>query len=484
MKKPYKIMVIVLSFVGLLDALYLTITKMASIPACIGTGCHSVLSSMFSTVFNIPISVFGVIAYSVIFILSLRLYKDPSREDCSWGILGISFLGTLISVFLMSVQAFQLHKWCLFCVLSAVIMGGIFIVSLISQKKWDTLFSAQRDQVMSTMRIITLSSIGVLCLYFGIHYYGIGQSRHATLQSTDIIAQFADQSITLGELDRHLGVKMGKLKRTLYEERLTKLNDIVLDHEAKTQGISREKLIDMRFRKNPPVVPETEIQHFYDDNQSQFKGVSFDKIKDRIRSYLQHQRSKQGIKDFSEDLKRKYQFQLFIPRSFQFTIKNNPKQIVQIGPKNAKLKIVIFSDFECPHCKTVHHQLDDLYNKHPHDVSIQFRQFPLKMHSGSRLKALAALCADQQNQYLKYSNKIYTDLNALTQYQLATYAGQLNLNVTAFNQCLSAPETEFILNSDIVEGNRLSITSTPSLFFNEEYFLRFPDEAELAKLLK
>ena len=65
----------------------------------------------------------------------------------------------------------------------------------------------------------------------------------------------------------------------------------------------------------------------------------------------------------------------------------------------------------------MHHQLDQLYNKHPRDVSIQFRQFPLKMHSGSRLKALAALCADQQNQYLKYSNKIYIDLNALTQYQ-------------------------------------------------------------------
>jgi uncharacterized membrane protein len=485
MKKPYWITLVVLSLAGLIDSVYLTGIKWLSLPGCIGNGCDTVLASSFSTVLNVPISIFGAIAYVTVLILLLRAYKNPSHNGYKIGILGVSLVGTGISIFLLSVQAFQLQQWCLFCVGSALIMSLIFILALLSQKKWAALFSNTHTVYMPIITTIVLSSMSILGLYFGIHYYtGGGDAHYASLQSTDVVAQFSGRKVTLGELDRLLGVKGTQLKRSIYDARLAKLGDLLLDYDAKKKGVSREQLTAIIIKKSSSSVSDADIKKFYTDKKGQLGNATFDTIKGRIKEFLTHQKSTLIIKEYVETLKKTVQFQVFIPRSFHVKLNNNPKQIVHVGPKNASLVIDIFSDFECPHCKITHHQLDKLYHQYPNDIRINFRQFPLKGHSGARLKALAALCSDQQDKYLKYSTKIYANLSPLNKYQLADYAKDLGLNIPSFNHCLSSSETEKILVHDIAEGTRLSLTSTPSLFFNGEYFLRFPDKVELNQLLK
>ncbi len=481
MNKKQTIILLLLSLTGFFNAIYLTILKHFSLPGCTGAGCDAVLSSDYSTWFNIPISVFGIIAFLT---LSIRLYCSYKSTDTR-SVLPTTFIialiGTIVHLHLTLVQAFKLQQWCIFCTLSALLMTTIMILSVIFNDSKNTLLIYTSYNDVSLFKILPSVTITIFCVYFASIFYSVLPSQSSSPANPSVIATFDNQKIKLTELDEQLGVKITRLKRNVYNERLRKLQELLLAHDAKKQGISVTQLKKLIIKKET-LVSSQEVQQFYTDHKENMGGKSFDEMKNRIKQYLTNEKETITIEKYIQGLKTKYQFYESMPRPFQFKIRNNPDQIVAIGPKNAKLKITAFSDFTCPHCKKTHHKLDTLYQKYPNDIQLIFRQYPLS--NESRPKALAALCADQQNQYLAYSNKLYAMFKPLNQTQLTEYARQLNLNIPAFQLCLNASRTKQILNQEITEAKRLSVLSTPTLFFNGEYINYFPNDYELNQILK
>src|SRR5262249_26618755 len=62
-----------------------------------------------------------------------------------------------------------------------------------------------------------------------------------------------------------------------------------------------------------------------------------------------------------------------------------------IGPENAKVTIVEWSDFQCPYCAAAVSQARMILDKFPNDVRLVFKQFPLDYHSQSFIAAQAAV---------------------------------------------------------------------------------------------
>jgi uncharacterized membrane protein len=119
---------ILLSFLGLVDTLYLGIKRGKPVPCTITTGCEEVLNSRYSAVAGIPISWFGFAFYlSVFSAAAFARFGDDERllRLVFWPALA----AFLISLGLVAIQHFVLQAYCQYCLGSAVLSTLILVAS-------------------------------------------------------------------------------------------------------------------------------------------------------------------------------------------------------------------------------------------------------------------------------------------------------------------------------------------------------------------
>jgi len=131
---------ILLGLLGFIDATYLTILhyKNAIPPCTIAHGCEIVLTSKYSMLGPIPIALLGVLFYlSVLGLLGLLLQgiKHISvgnwKLDIGYWIFLLTFCSLIVSAILLALQAFVLHAFCQYCLISEGINGLLFLILFI-----------------------------------------------------------------------------------------------------------------------------------------------------------------------------------------------------------------------------------------------------------------------------------------------------------------------------------------------------------------
>jgi len=121
----------VASIIGLLDSIYLAYVKIANteIYCTPGLGdCDVVNASQWSTLFGIPLGIYGIIGFS--FILLLAVFGNKSKmlaPHADLLLFAISLAGFLFSLYLTYIELFVLQAICQWCVLSALMMTVIFV---------------------------------------------------------------------------------------------------------------------------------------------------------------------------------------------------------------------------------------------------------------------------------------------------------------------------------------------------------------------
>jgi uncharacterized membrane protein len=127
------IVIAILAFVGMIDALYLSLKRNAgAIPCHVTRGCTDVLTSKYSEVAGIPLSWFGIAFYVIVFSLAVFTIFGESQDASALParvIFYLSGIGLIISALLFGIQAFILHAYCEYCLLSAALVFSIFLMS-------------------------------------------------------------------------------------------------------------------------------------------------------------------------------------------------------------------------------------------------------------------------------------------------------------------------------------------------------------------
>jgi len=135
------------------------------------------------------------------------------------------------------------------------------------------------------------------------------------------------------------------------------------------------------------------------------------------------------------------------------------------GVENAKVKIIEFSDFECPACKNATEIVKFLDEKYGYQIKIEFKYFPLvSIHPHAFLAAMAAECANDQGKFWGYHDKLFAHQENLSKKDLIRYARELNLDEVKFTACLDSKAKSKIVRTDMAEGNRLGVNATPTFF--------------------
>lgn len=146
---------------------------------------------------------------------------------------------------------------------------------------------------------------------------------------------------------------------------------------------------------------------------------------------------------------------------------------IKVGTQDAKVKIVEFSDFQCPFCKALHLTMKKILADYGDKILFVFKEFPLPIHPQAPGAALASECANEQGKFLPYADKLFdsqADWGKTTGTQkFKTYAAELRLNATQFSQCLDSKKYQDKVDADLAEGKKFGLSGTPGTFVNNQF---------------
>jgi protein-disulfide isomerase len=166
---------------------------------------------------------------------------------------------------------------------------------------------------------------------------------------------------------------------------------------------------------------------------------------------------------------------------------------IQIGNKDAKVKIVEYSDFQCPYCRLLHPAMQQVLKDYKDSVLFSYKEFPLSFHPQANNAALAAECANEQGKFTEYGDNLFTKQDEWTKtdgtQKFKDYAVKFGMNAKQFNDCLDSKKYQDKIDADTAEGKKFGVTGTPGTFINAQFIggavsvdeLKKDIDAELAK---
>jgi protein-disulfide isomerase/uncharacterized membrane protein len=147
------------------------------------------------------------------------------------------------------------------------------------------------------------------------------------------------------------------------------------------------------------------------------------------------------------------------------------------GPEDAAIKVVEFSDFLCPFCRSLAAAFSNYMLNSKGRVAIYFKNYPLDIdcnpglsrtvHEGACELARGAICAEAQDKFWPYHDMIFVapPKNA-THDDVARIGAAAGLDENTLRGCLTEDSTRDKLADQINEAKRLEIRATPTVFVN------------------
>jgi len=147
-----------------------------------------------------------------------------------------------------------------------------------------------------------------------------------------------------------------------------------------------------------------------------------------------------------------------------------------LGPEDAPVTLVVFSDFQCDVCEMFATNFEHLIEYNKEKLNIIFKYFPLSsqcnpvttddLHPLACQSALAAEAARQQGKFWEYHDAMFEKGIEKDEKIFFEIAQFLNLNMEKFTADYNSIKSKEKISTDIREGNRLNIDGTPTVFLN------------------
>lgn len=143
----------------------------------------------------------------------------------------------------------------------------------------------------------------------------------------------------------------------------------------------------------------------------------------------------------------------------------------KIGSDSAKVRLVEFSDFQCPACLAAEPVIRKIRSTYPDQVQLIYRHFPLPQHAHGREAASFAEAAGEQGRFWEMHNKLFdaqAEWSSLPEVNLffMDLGKQVGLDEGKLKQAAAENGVKQRIEDDIAEGQRLGVNSTPTFFIN------------------
>ncbi len=138
-----------------------------------------------------------------------------------------------------------------------------------------------------------------------------------------------------------------------------------------------------------------------------------------------------------------------------------------LGPPDAPITIIEFSDYECPYCRSWHAQVfKRLVQEYGNQVRFVYRDFPLSsIHPEAAPAAEAANCANEQGEFWAFHDRLFSNTE-LGQEIYLQYAAEIGLDMEKFTACVESGRYSEEVQADFQYASNLGVRSTPTFFIN------------------
>jgi protein-disulfide isomerase len=154
------------------------------------------------------------------------------------------------------------------------------------------------------------------------------------------------------------------------------------------------------------------------------------------------------------------------------------------GSPTAKVTLVEFADYECPHCKRLQPVLRQIVDEFHNDVRVYFKHYPLPQHTNARLAAEAAVAAHKQGKFWVFQDKLWDKQDELSPAVIEKIAKDSGLDVVKFRQDLDAPAIKDRVQKDRLEGQTLGLQATPTVYIDGREYTDPKDTESLREWIK
>jgi protein-disulfide isomerase len=147
------------------------------------------------------------------------------------------------------------------------------------------------------------------------------------------------------------------------------------------------------------------------------------------------------------------------------SVETSPDELYFGNPDTAKVRIVVFSDFECPYCQKMANELKPIFDKHKKDISIYFKHLPLSFHQNAML--LSEIY--EVGLKLGYRWDMYSeDFSGKTNEEIITsYIKKLKAaDTTAFLENLGSTAISSKIAKHKLQAEKLGVKGTPYMIIN------------------
>jgi len=152
------------------------------------------------------------------------------------------------------------------------------------------------------------------------------------------------------------------------------------------------------------------------------------------------------------------------------------------GPKNARVTLVEFSDFQCPFCAQTTPIIEQVLAAYPKDVRLVYKQFPLEqIHPNALPAAKATIAARNQGKFWEMHDELFKISRNLAADEIRKKAELLGLDLKKFDTDMTAPETEKAVRDELAQGRSADVSGTPTLFVNGK---RVPSQNRSVEAIK
>lgn len=297
------------------------------------------------------------------------------------------------------------------------------------------------------------------------------QSPPVADELPDVLATLDGGEVTFDDLPPATSEELRTLENSYRQQRHAILDaalhealaDQMLAREAEARGMSAAEIVAAETGE-PAEPTEADVEAWYRQNQSRLQGRTLEQLHEQIRELLRQARTEDAAQAFDRRLREKYAVRVHL-EPFRVAFDND--QSPALGPEDAGVTLVEFSDFECPFCGRFAPTLKRVEDEYGDRVRIVYRQFPIpSLHPNAFKAAEASLCAHEQDEFWNYHDLLFDEQRRLTVQDLKEKAGRIGLDQEAFDRCLDTGRYIEQVQADQSAGRAAGVRGTPALFVN------------------
>jgi protein-disulfide isomerase/uncharacterized membrane protein len=394
------------------------------------SGCDQVAHSAWSRVLGFPVAAWGLAFYLSLTLLLLLALVGPGELLLPLALVALLALASalLVDVVLLGLQAFAIHAFCRLCLLT-------YLLGLAS---FAALWPARRGAAEAGPKLARpegrLALAGAAAGALAILAFVV--AANATLRHRE-----ADRTARL--LGAPAPANAAAAQRT-------------------PQATPPPALVAPPATE--PVPPEKQDAAYWREQAQKLQATLDDPQK--LEAYFA--------------AKAQHEYDAATPALIDLA--NTPVR----GPADAPVTVVVYSDFLCPYCRQLGQALTGFMPQAGGRIKVYYKNYPLdsscnskltrSVHAGSCALALGGLCAFYQGKFDAYHDRVFAgELQNPQPADVVRLAGEAGLNAAAVEGCLEDPKTKAALAAQVAEGNRLGVTSTPTIYIDGKKLPRIND---------